>query len=124
MNTNVVRTHGAFKDPKTKADFIDRMMSREFSGDLKDLAVNNDLKYKRIRPNALALQFGASQQTFELVIRKPRGPKEVVVKAGRGRRATTQTVAAAQNPAPASGAEVTAAAPAPARARRQAATAH
>jgi hypothetical protein len=84
--TNVVRTRGAFKDPKTKSDFIDRMMSREFSGDLRDLAVNQDLRMERAKPNVLSLHFGTSGQDFEMVIRKPRGPRPIKVKAGRGKR--------------------------------------
>lgn len=97
--SNVVRTHGAFKDPKTKGDFIDRMMSREFSGDLKDLAVNHDMRYERIRPNALKIHFGTSGQEYELVIRKPRGPRELSVKTGAKKSVgKTRTVNARKNP--------------------------
>lgn len=95
---NVVRTHGAFKDPKTKGDFIDRMMSREFSGDLKDLAVNHDMRYERIRPNALKIHFGTSGQEYELVIRKPRGPRPIVVKPGRGTRAKSANTVQGKTP--------------------------
>lgn len=97
--SNVVRISGAFKDPKTKGDFIDRMMSRDFSGDLKDLAVNGDIRYERIRPNALKIHFGSSNQDFELVIRKPRGPRELTVKSGAKRTTgRTRTATASKNP--------------------------
>lgn len=70
MTTNSVR-----KDPTTKQNFLDRMMSRDFSGDLADLAVNRDLRYERVKPNVISLRFGDSGQTFEMVIRKPRSPE-------------------------------------------------
>jgi len=63
---------GAFKDPTTKYDLIDRMMRRDFDGDLASLAVDRKLRYERTRPNVLKLEFGHSGQTFELVVRKPR----------------------------------------------------
>lgn len=68
-------TNNVRKDPTTKANLLDKMMSRDFSGDLADLAVNRDLRYERIRPNVIALKFGDSGNTFEMVVRKPRTPE-------------------------------------------------
>lgn len=68
-------TTGPRRDPRTKAELIDKMMARDFSGDLADLAVNRDLTLRRVRPNAVSLYFGESGTNFELTVRKPRGPK-------------------------------------------------
>lgn len=73
MADNVIR--GAFKDPKTKADLIDRMMSRDFTGDLADLAVDRDLKLQRIKPHVMRLKFGHSGEEFDLTIHKTRPPR-------------------------------------------------
>ncbi len=70
----VVRTSGAFKDPTTKYNLLDRIMAQDFSGDIRDLAINRDLKIERSRPNVLKLRFGVSGKEFELSVRKPRGP--------------------------------------------------
>jgi hypothetical protein len=75
--TSVVRHSGAFKDPVSKADLISRILSREFSGDLADLAVNRDLRYERPAPNVLGLKFGVSGKMFQLVVRKPRTPEQL-----------------------------------------------
>ena len=63
---------GAYKDPTTKYDLIDKMMSRDFDGDIASLAVDRKLRYERTRPNVLKLEFGHSGRTFEIVVRKPR----------------------------------------------------
>jgi len=63
---------GAYKDPTTKYDLLDKMMSRDFDGDIASLAVDRKLRYERTRPNVLKLEFGHSGRTFEIVVRKPR----------------------------------------------------
>lgn len=88
-DNNVVR--GAFKDPKTKADVIDRMMSRDFSGDLADLAVDRNLKLLRIKPHVMRMKFGHSGEQFDLTIHKTRPPKS-------GNAQTVKIAAAKSNP--------------------------
>lgn len=70
QSSNII--HGAFRDPKTKEDLLDRMMRRDFSGDLADLAENRNLQMERIRPHVIRLTFGASGKTFDLTVHKPR----------------------------------------------------
>lgn len=70
--TQLQTTAGARKDPTTKANLLDRMMSFDFSGDLRDLAVGRDLRMERIRANAVRLKFGNSGSSFDLTIHKPR----------------------------------------------------
>lgn len=65
-------TQGAFRDPKTKEDLLDRMMRRDFSGDLADLAEGRNLQMERIRPHVIRLKFGATGKTFDLTVHKPR----------------------------------------------------
>lgn len=62
----------AYKEPTTKADLLNAMLSIDFSGDLRDLDPERALRIQRLRRNAISLTFG-SGQTFELVVRKPRG---------------------------------------------------
>lgn len=75
---------GAFKDPTTKYDLVNRMMSRDFTGDLADLAVGRKLTLSRPKQHVLQLEFGDSGRTFELVVRKPRS--EEALKAFRAKR--------------------------------------
>lgn len=62
----------AYKEPQTKADLLNSMLSIDFSGDLRDLDPERRLQIKRLRRNAISLTFG-SGNSFELVVRKPRG---------------------------------------------------
>lgn len=59
------------REPKTKADLLNKMVAQDFSGDIRDLAPARDLKISRLRPNALRLTF-PSGSTFDLVVHKPR----------------------------------------------------
>jgi hypothetical protein len=77
--SNVIRTSGAFKDPVRKQDLLDKIMARDFSGDINDLAVNRDLRIERVHPHVIKLTFGVSGRSFELGIRKPRGPRPIKV---------------------------------------------
>lgn len=81
---------GVRHDPKTKEDLLNRMMSRDFSGDISDLAVGRGLQMERIRPNAIRLKFSDSGQTFDLTIHKPRSESTVA------KSAQTSTAAEAQ----------------------------
>lgn len=70
--SNVIVKRGAFKDPQSKRELMDRMNSREFTGDLADLAVDRDLKMTRIRPHVMRLKFGHSGKEYDLTVHKPR----------------------------------------------------
>lgn len=86
-NQNVpAHTSGAFKDPVRKQDLLDKMMSHDFTGDIRDLAYNRDLRMERVKPNVIKLTFGTSGRSFELNVRKPRGPRPITVKANAGKR--------------------------------------
>jgi len=59
------------KEPKTKEQFLNRMLMSDFSGDIRDLAADRNIQIKRASANVLDLTFLASGQHFQLVIRKP-----------------------------------------------------
>lgn len=105
MADNVVR--GSFKDPKTKADLMDRMMRRDFDGDFANLAVDRKLRMEKIRPHRTRLYFDHSGNSFDVTIHKVRPPSEATAKtpkrksaakkAAKGtRRTRAQTGAEAQ----------------------------
>lgn len=94
---NTVRV-GAIKDPTTKANFLDKIMQRDFTGDLADLAVNRDLRIARVKANSITLTFGDSGQQFELTVRKPRTEewkaamrKKLALKQGGGKKSAAKT---------------------------------
>lgn len=60
------------RDPRTKEEFLNRLLSYDFSGDIRDLAIDRNLIIKRAGANVLDLHFPASDQHFQLVVRKPR----------------------------------------------------
>ncbi len=61
----------AIRDPKTKADFIDRIMSYDFDGDIRHLGVQNAIIH-RVRPHVIRLRFPDTGKEFELAVRLPR----------------------------------------------------
>lgn len=65
-------TYAHRKDPESKADLINKIMARDFSGNLEDLAANKDLEIVRIAPNAVRLRFGTSGKQFDLIVKMPR----------------------------------------------------
>lgn len=65
------------KEPKTKEQFLNRMLSIDFSGDIRDLAADRGVTLKRLSGNKLELRFEQSGQVFELVVRKPRSPEQI-----------------------------------------------
>lgn len=67
-------------DPRTKSDFLNRMMSFDFDGDIRHLGAES-ARLSRIRANAVRLVFPTSGKEFELVVRIPRGPKAHTPKA-------------------------------------------
>lgn len=65
------------KEPKTKAQFVDRMLMSDFSGDLRDLAADRNVAIRRVTDNVLELAFQGSGRKFQLVVRKPRTPEQI-----------------------------------------------
>lgn len=59
------------RDPRTKQELLDRMMSFDFDGDIRHLGAE-DAQLKRLAPNRVELRFPASDRTFELSVRIPR----------------------------------------------------
>lgn len=93
------------KEPKTKEQFLNRMLSIDFTGDIRDLAADRNITLKRTSANKLALTFQSSGQTFELVVRKPRSPEQIakmlakkLAKAGAGKSGRGSRKAPAQQP--------------------------
>ena len=60
-----------YTDPKTKEQFMDRILSLDFDGDFTELGAYR-AKLRRIAPNKFSLDFPATGQNYELVVRKPR----------------------------------------------------
>lgn len=59
------------KDPKTKEQLLDRMLSFDFDGDIRHLGEEN-ATLVRTGANSLLLTFPASGVTFELSVHRPR----------------------------------------------------
>lgn len=59
------------RDPRTKEELLNRMLSYDFTGDIRDLG-EQPASIVRESPNSLLLTFPASGVTFELVVRRPR----------------------------------------------------
>lgn len=91
-------TTAARKDPKTKAQLLDRMMSYDFSGDIHDLAAGRDLSLERIKPNAVRLKFGGGS-SFDLTVHKPRTLAQAPADSGKpDSPANSNRQAARKNP--------------------------
>lgn len=77
----------AIRDPKTKADFIDRMMSYDFDGDIRHLGAVNATIH-RVKPHVIRLRFPDTGKEFELAVRLPRSEEaKQKMRAKRVRRA-------------------------------------
>ena len=88
------------KEPKTKEQFLNRMLMTDFSGDIRDLATDRNIQLKRTSANKLELTFLSSGQKFELIVRKPRSPEQIAkmnekrtAKAGGGKKPGRKTPA-------------------------------
>lgn len=58
-------------DPKTKEQFLDRVLSYDFEGDFSEIGQER-AQIRRTSPHRFMVKFPASGQHFEVVIRKPR----------------------------------------------------
>lgn len=88
------------KEPKTKEQFLNRMLMSDFSGDIRDLAADRNVQIRRVSANVLDLHFLASDQHFQLVVRKPRS-EEQIAKMNAKREAKTAGKGARSKKAPA-----------------------
>lgn len=64
--------YAAVREPRTKRDFLDRMLSIDFSGDLRDLSPNRNIQLKREGATSLRVVFPDTDKTFVLRISMPR----------------------------------------------------
>lgn len=58
------------RDPRTKSELVNRMMSYDFTGDFRNIG-EEGVNVVRVASNKVQLHFKASGQQFELVVRKP-----------------------------------------------------
>lgn len=68
------------RDPRTKEELLDRMLSFDFDGDIRHLGVET-ASVVRSGPNRLLLTFPDSGVTFELTVHRPREFSQHVAKA-------------------------------------------
>ena len=67
-------------DPRTKEQFLNRILSYDFDGDLANLGESKAV-ISRTAPNKVGVIFPTTGQTYELVVRKPRAkPTRKVVR--------------------------------------------
>lgn len=59
------------RDPRTKEELLDRMLSYDFDGDIRHLGVE-PASIVRVGPNTLRLSFPDSGTVFELSVHRPR----------------------------------------------------
>lgn len=59
------------RDPRTKEDFLDRMLRYDFDGDIRNLG-GTTASIVRIGANALRLTFPDSGVVFDLTVHRPR----------------------------------------------------
>lgn len=73
------------RDPRTKEELLDRMLSFDFDGDIRHLGVET-ASIVRVSPNTLRLSFPDSGVTFELEVHRPREFSQAARAAGGERR--------------------------------------
>lgn len=59
------------RDPRTKEELLDRMLSFDFDGDIRHLGAE-PAQLSRIAPNRLELKFPISGRCYELSVKLPR----------------------------------------------------
>lgn len=76
-----------FRDPQTKREVIDRMLSFDFTGDIRDIG-EGKARLERVSPQSFLLTF-PSGRTYEFVVRIPRdaGAPLIAERTDRVRRA-------------------------------------
>lgn len=73
------------RDPRTKEELFDRMLSYDFDGDIRHLGVE-PASIVRTSPNKLLLTFPDSGVTFELEVHRPREFSQAAAKAAPRQR--------------------------------------
>jgi hypothetical protein len=73
------------RDPKTKEQLLDRMLSFDFDGDIRHLG-EDTASIVRTGANTLLLTFPTSGITFELEVHRPREFSKAVVRSMGGER--------------------------------------
>lgn len=68
------------RDPRTKEELLNKMLSFDFNGDIRDLGAE-PATVQRQGPNSLLLKFPASGAVFEVSIHRPREFAQVAKKA-------------------------------------------
>lgn len=84
------------RDPRTKEEFLDRMLSYDFNGDIRALGIE-PATVQRLGPNALRLKFPDSGTVFDVTIHRPREFAQVKAE---GRSFSGQRQAPEPAPAP------------------------
>lgn len=63
------------RDPRTKEELLDRMLSYDFDGDIRHLGAE-EATIQRAAPNAVWLRFPDSGRSYLLSVRLPRGQRK------------------------------------------------
>lgn len=58
------------RDPRTKEELLNKMLSYDFDGDIRHLGEN--VQIERTSPNTMTLHFPNLGKTYELMVRIPR----------------------------------------------------
>lgn len=66
----------ANREPRTKQELLSRILSMDFSGDLRTLSPNG-AQLKRTAPNKLEVMLPTSGKKFELVVRRPKSEEHL-----------------------------------------------
>ena len=87
------RTH---RDPRTKEELLNKMLSYDFSGDVRELGEGPQIE--RVAPHVARLVFPRSGKVYDLTVHKPRPisddpPPPVASKPKRKRRTNGHTEA-------------------------------
>lgn len=62
-----------YTDPRTKEDFVNRLLSFDFNGDFTDLGEDTAIVTRKAS-YAFTVKFPHTNQKYEVVVRKPRKP--------------------------------------------------
>lgn len=66
----------ANREPRTKQELLSRLLSMDFSGDLRTLSPSG-AQLKRVAPNRLEVVLPTSGKKFELVVRRPKSEEHL-----------------------------------------------
>lgn len=72
------------RDPRSKEDFLDRILRFDFEGDIRQIGAQT-ASIVRIAPHVLRMTFPESGETFDLTVHKPRSESKAAHAAGETR---------------------------------------